>query len=80
MKDALIIYGGKEIACLEKSLLDPTEGSLNEYEKLRKLNDYFMLKRNKHHVRYIFLKMKPIAGETTVTYATTKTEEKGSRL
>ena len=70
-KDALIIYGGKEIARLEKSLPDPTEGSLNEYEKLRKkLNDNFMPKRNKHHARYIFLKMKPIAGETTITYAT----------
>ena len=33
-KDALIIYGGKEIARLEKSLPDPT-GNLNEYEKLR---------------------------------------------
>ena len=35
-KDALIIYGGKEIARLEKSLPDPTEENLNEYEKLRK--------------------------------------------
>lgn len=70
-KDALIIYGGKEIARLEKSLPDPADGSLNEYEKLRKkLNDYFTPKRNKHHARYIFLKMKPIPGETTVTYAT----------
>ena len=71
-KDAIIIYGGREIARLEKSLPDPTEPTdLNEYEKLRKkLNDYFMPKRNKHHARYIFLKMKPIAGESTVTYAT----------
>ena len=73
-KVALIIYGGKEISRLEKSLPDPTgedAESLNEYEKLRKkLNDYFLLKRNKHHARYIFLKSKPIAGEKTVTYAT----------
>ena len=70
-KDALIIYGRKEIAQLEKSLPDPTEESLNENEKLRKkLNNYFMPKRNKHHARYIFLKSKPLAGETTVTYAT----------
>ena len=73
-KDALIIYGGKEISRLEKSLPDPTgedAESLNEYEKLRKkLNDYFLPKRNKHHARYIFLKSKPIAGEKTVTYAT----------
>ena len=71
-KDALIIYGGKEISRLEKSLPDPTSEdaeSLNEYEKLRKkLNDYFLPKRNKHHARYIFLKNKPIAGEKTVTY------------
>ena len=35
-KDALIIYGGKEISRLEKSLPDPTvedAESLNEYEK-----------------------------------------------
>ena len=73
-KDALIIYGGKEIARLEKSLPDPTgedAGSLDEYGKLRKkLNDYFMPKQNKHHARYIFLKSKPVAGEKTVTYAT----------
>ena len=29
-----------------------------------------MPKRNKHYARYIFLKMRPIAGESTVTYAT----------
>ena len=58
-KATLIIYGGKEIAHLEKSLPDPT-GNLNEYEKLRvKVNDYFMPKRNKHYARYIFLKMRP---------------------
>ena len=70
-KDALIIYGGKELARLEKSLPDPTEERLNEYEKLRKkLNNYFMPKRNKHHARYIYLKSSPVAGKTTVTYAT----------
>ena len=43
-KDAMIIYGGKEIARLEKSLPDPVDAS-NEYEKLRKkLNDYFLPK------------------------------------
>ena len=43
-KGAMIIYGGKEIARLEKSLPDPTDPTdLNDYEKLRKkLNDYFM--------------------------------------
>ena len=75
-KDALILYGGKEIAWLEKSLPDPTEESLNENEKLRKkLNNSLLPKINKHHARYIFLKSKPAAGETMVTY-TTRLREK----
>ena len=68
-KDALIIYGGKEIVRLEKSLPTPTDGT-NEYEKLRKkLNDYFKPKKNKHHARYVFLKMRPTHDETTNAYA-----------
>ena len=68
-KDAMIIYGGKEIARLEKSLPDP-DGNSNEYEKLRKkLNDYFAPKQNKHYARYMFLKMRPFAGEATIAYA-----------
>ncbi|KAL9958659.1 hypothetical protein ACROYT_G035708 [Oculina patagonica] len=47
-KDAIIIYGGKEIARLEKSLPDPEVGDV--YLKLRnKLNDLFSPKKNKHH-------------------------------
>ena len=71
-KDALIIYGGKEIARIEKSLPDPADpdGDMNDYEKLRKkLNDYFSPKRNKHYARYMFLKLRPLAGEATVSYA-----------
>ena len=65
----MIIYGGKEIARLEKSLPDP-DGNSNEYEKLRKkLNDYFAPKQNKHYARYVFLKMRPFAGEATIAYA-----------
>ena len=69
-KDALLIYGGKEISRLEKSLPNPM-GELNEYEKLKKkLNDYFMPKKNKHYARYLFLKMKQSThGETTTMYA-----------
>ena len=68
-KDAMIIYGGKEIARPEKSLPDPA-GDSNEYEKLRKkLNDYFAPKQNKHYARYVFLKMRPFAGEATIAYA-----------
>lgn len=55
-KDALLIYGGKVISRLEKSLPDPMD-ELNEYEKLkRKLNDYFMPKKGKHYAKYLFLK------------------------
>ena len=67
-KDAMIIYGGREIARLERSLPNPTDG--NSYEKLRKkLNDYFTPKKNKHHARYNFLKMRPNDNESTNAYA-----------
>ena len=72
-KDALIIYGGSKIARLEKSLPDPEDPrkELDEYQKLRKkLNEYFLPKKNKHYARYIFLKTRPEAGEATVAYAT----------
>ncbi len=73
-KDALIIFGGKEIARLSKSLPDPIANpdgpQLNEYELLRsKLNDYFTPIRNIHHARYIFLQMKPLPSENTCMYA-----------
>ena len=68
-KDALIIYGGKEIARLEKSLPDPTDVD-DVYDKLKtKLNNYFTPKKNKHHARYLFLKMQPTLNETTTAYA-----------
>ena len=47
-KDALIIYGGSEIARLEKSLPDPEDPrkELDEYQKLRiKLNEYSCQRR-----------------------------------
>ena len=34
-----------------------------------KLNDHFTPKKNKHHARYLFLKMRPHVGETTSAYA-----------
>ena len=67
----MIIYGGQEISRLEKSLPDPVSREFNVYDKLRqKLNDYFVPKRNKHYSRYMFLKLRPNIGETTVAYAT----------
>ena len=53
-KDALIIYGGSEIARLEKSLpdLEDHRKELDEYKKLRKkLNEYFLPKKNKYYAR-----------------------------
>ena len=67
-KDALIIYGGKEIARLAKTLPEPANG--NAYEKVRKkLDDYFTPMKNKHHARYILSKVRPNEGESTVAYA-----------
>ena len=62
-KNALIIYGGTEIARLEKTLPDNNpDGNLNDYQKVKKkLNDYFLPKRNKHHAQYIILKNRPKA-------------------
>ncbi|VDI39518.1 Hypothetical predicted protein [Mytilus galloprovincialis] len=66
-KDALIIYGGKDISRLERSLRD--EEGEDEYKVLKnKLNKYYLPKKNKHHARYLFLKMKPFRDEYTVTY------------
>ena len=68
-KDTLIIYGGKEIARLEKSLPNPLE-DLNTYDKLKtKLNNYFTLKKNQHHARCLLLKLRPSHEETIATYA-----------
>ena len=72
-KDAIIIYGGQEISRLAKSLpdLEDPDGALDVYQKLqKKLNDYYIPKRNKHYARHMFLKMRPDIGETTVAYAT----------
>ena len=67
-KDAIIIYGGKEIARLEQSLPDPEIADV--YLKLRtNLNDHFTPKKNKHHARYLFLKIRPHVGEAKSAYA-----------
>lgn len=66
-KDALIIYGSTEVARLEKSLPNPDDG--NTYEKLRtKLNNHYLPKKNKHHARYQFLKLRRNQGESTSSY------------
>ena len=65
--DALIIYGGKDVAKLAKTLPDPEAG--NPYEKLRtKLNNHYLPKKNKHYARYQFLNLRPNPAESTSTY------------
>ena len=79
-KDALMIFGGREIVHLGKYLPDPDteEVQLDEYQKLRvKLNDYFIPKRNKYLARYLFLKMRPKPCERTAAYVT-RLREKAS--
>ena len=64
----MLIYGVAEIRRLEKSLQDSEDGDV--YAKLQsKLSNYFSPKKNGHYARYLFLKMKPHAGEGTVSYA-----------
>ena len=63
----MLIYGGVEIRRLEKSLEDPKQGDV--YAKLRGKNNYFSPQENVHYARYLFLKTKRLAGESTVSYA-----------
>ena len=57
------LFGGKDSAYFEKYLPEP-DGILDEYQKLKKnLNAYFLPRRNKYLVRYLFLKMRARTGE-----------------
>ena len=67
-KDALLIYGGKEIVRLNKSLKNE-RAEVDEYTVLKnKLDKYFLRRKNKHHVRYTFLRMKQERGEKIGSY------------
>ena len=69
MKDALLIYGGRELVCLEKYLPD-AEDSLDEYETLKKkLNDHYVPGINKHYENFLFQKMRPKHRESIRSYA-----------
>ena len=58
--DAVIIYGGREIAKLAKNLPDPTDEA-DKYEKLKtKLKNYYKPKKNKQHGRYVFNAVRPV--------------------
>ena len=77
-KYVIIIYGGREIARLAKHLPDPVDphGKLDEYKTLlTKLNEYFIPKKNTHYTRYLFLKLRPEKGESTVAYAREKSSD-----
>ena len=74
--DALLIYAGREVVRLNKSIPDPPGDNVYEIIK-KKLNDYFIQKKNKHHARYLFNRMEPSHGESTVTYGT-RLREKAS--
>ena len=78
-KDALIIYGGKEVARLAKTLPDPTvkpdyalqTEQLDAYTRVKwKITDFYTVKKNKHHSRFLFNNMKQEHGEGVVSYAT----------
>ena len=57
-----------------KSLPDPETGDV--YTKLRmKINGHFTPKKNKHHARYLFLKMRPHVGKTISAYAARSREK-----
>ena len=63
-KDALMIYGGKQLAYLEKYLPEANT-KLDEYERLKKkLNGYFVPKRSKFYERYLFNKTRQYNGES----------------
>ena len=52
-KDGLIIYGGRDIADLEESLPEmPSEGGDEYMNFIRKLDHYFLPKKNKDYARF----------------------------
>ena len=71
--DALLIFGGKEVKRLARILPDTDESDrkTNLYERLRrKLDDYFLPRKNERLARILFGKMHPLPGELTLHYAT----------
>ena len=74
-KDALMIYGGKELAYLEKYLPEANT-TLDEYERLKKkLNGYFVSKRSKYYERYLFNKTRQYNVESIRSYVTRLREQ-----
>ena len=66
---ALKIYGGSEIKRLARHLPDSTEEGDDDFTRLiRKLNNHFLPRKNKHHARYVFSKQRMEPGEMVVQY------------
>ena len=65
----MIIYGGKEIVRMNKSLKNERAEELDEYAVLKnKLDKYCLPKKNKHHAKYTFIRMKQERGEQIGSY------------
>ena len=66
---ALKIYGGKEIKKLARNLPDttPVVGEDDCKKLKRKLDNYFLPKKNKDHGRFTFSKQRLIERESVVT-------------
>ena len=65
-----MMYGGKELTCLEQYLPEANT-KLDEYERLKKkLNDYILPKRSKYYERYLFNKTRQYNGESILSYVT----------
>ena len=70
MKDALLIYGGKDLVRLERYLHD-ADAKLDEYETLmRKLNDYYVPRINKHYGHFFIPQYETKATRLNFSYAT----------
>lgn len=68
-KDAICIYGGVKIRRVVNSLRIQVVNVTDIRSWKEKITDYFASKNNVHDSRYAFLKMRPRAGENTVSYA-----------
>ena len=64
----MLIYGGVNIRGLEKSFARPWRWRFVQQIE-REVNCYFSPKKNIHYSRYLFLKMRPHIGESTIACA-----------
>lgn len=76
----LKIYGSKEIKKLACNLPDTAPVVRDDdYKKLkRKLDNYFLLNKNKHHTRFTFSRRRPTKGKRDTQRDCTKNQRIGS--